>query len=124
MTRDFIRVMHALFLPGLESAPWSPAADVLRLADGTWRVKFDLAGVRPADIDLEVQGHHLTLRGTRRDDICAAGCLHFQLEISYSRFERTLELPVSLDQADVQTAYRDGLLLVTIRPERTEEGRR
>jgi HSP20 family protein len=122
MTRDFIRVMHALFLPAAEPAPWHPAADVLRLADGTWQVKFDLAGVRPADIDLEVQGHRLTLRGTRRDDIAACGCVHYQMEISYSRFERTLELPVRLDHADVQTAYRDGMLLVTIRPDRTPEG--
>jgi HSP20 family protein len=119
MGRDLIRLMHALFLPAAQTAPWYPAADVVRLRCGDWLVKFDLAGVRPEDIDLTVLGHHMTVRGVRRDATAEVGGLHYQLEISYSGFERTLELPVRLDRADISTSYRDGLLLVHIR---TEEG--
>jgi HSP20 family protein len=111
--------MHALFLPATEAAAvclWRPAVDVYRNRDG-WLVKFELAGVRPEDIDLEVLGRRMTLRGVRRDLTSQEECRCFQMEIAYSRFERSLELPCPLDRADIATEYRDGMLLVRIHAE-------
>jgi HSP20 family molecular chaperone IbpA len=34
------------------------------------------------------------------------------MEISYSRFERTIEMPVTLEQARITLEARDGILLV------------
>jgi HSP20 family protein len=121
MPRDLIRLIHALLPPGLgpSDAPWCPAADVYQTPHG-WLVKFDLAGVRPEDIDLEASGRRLTLRGTRRDCTAEEGCRHYRMEISYSRFERSLELPCRLDRATFHTRYRDGMLLVEVRPDEEE----
>jgi HSP20 family protein len=123
MSKDLIRLMHALFLPGAEAcqeAPWRPNTDVHRTPDG-WLVKFELAGVRPQDIDLEVLGHAMRLRGVRRDAVTGQGCSYYRMEIPYSRFERSLELPFDLTRADISTEYRDGMLLVRIVPPRKEE---
>jgi HSP20 family protein len=117
MSEDLIRLMKVLFLPGEagREAPWRPAADVYRTPDG-WAVKFELAGVRAEDLDLEVCGRKMRLRGVRRD--CAPpGARIQQLEIAYSRFERVLELPCDLGRAQVATHLRDGMLLVHIRTE-------
>jgi HSP20 family protein len=118
MSEDFIRIMHALFLPAGESrleATWRPAADVYRGRKG-WLVKFELPGVRPEEIELTVLGNRLTLRGVRRDRDCAAlgGCHYYQMEIAYSPFERSLTLPFDLERANVTSEYRDGMLLVHI----------
>jgi HSP20 family protein len=116
MSEDFIRIMHALFLPGAErclESPWCPAADVYRVRDG-WIVKYELAGVRPQDIELTSLGHRLTLRGVRRDWTALEGSRYYQMEIAYSHFERSLELPCDLERADITTDYRDGMLLVLI----------
>jgi HSP20 family molecular chaperone IbpA len=43
-----------------------------------------------------------------------AGCCHYSMEISYSRFERTIELPDDLDTARFRLDYRDGILYVRI----------
>jgi HSP20 family protein len=126
MSRDLIRLMNALFLPGVEvyqSTPWQPNTDVYRTPEG-WLLKFELAGVRAEDIDLQVLGNQMTLAGQRRDTVLET-CqksgepfpVHHRMEIAYSRFERTLELPCDLKQADIATEYRDGLLLVRITPE-------
>ena len=93
MSEDFIRIMHALFLPGAEScrdSPWCPPADVYRGRNG-WLVKFELAGVRPEDLELTVHGNRLTLRGVRRDCTALEGCRYYQMEIAYSHFERSLD---------------------------------
>lgn len=123
MSKDLIRLMHALFLPGAEAcqdAPWRPNMDVYRTTTG-WLVKFELAGVRAEDIDLMVLGSRMTLRGVRRDSVLesarsnlSAPPVHYRMEIGYSRFERTVELPCDLKQASISTEYRDGLLLVRI----------
>jgi len=115
MPRDLIRLMHALLLSGPSplAAPWSPAADVYKTPDG-WLVKFDLAGVRPEDLSVEVRGRQLRVRGTRRDCTVEEGCQYYQMEIAYSSFERTLELPCDLGRANVSTEYRDGMLYVLV----------
>jgi HSP20 family protein len=123
MSKDLIRLMHALFLPGVEAcqdAPWRPHTDVYRTAGG-WLVKFELAGVRAEDIDLQAIGGRLLLRGVRRDCVQEAAQkiglsspVHYGMEIEYSRFERGVELPCDLKKADISTEYRDGMLLVCI----------
>ena len=119
MARDGIDRMRTLFLPivGLgRDAPWQPLVDVYRTRDG-WLVKGDLAGVRPEDITVSVQGTCLTIRGIRRDCTLEEGFCHYRLEISYSQFERTIELPDNLERAAITTEFSEGMLLVRIRKE-------
>jgi HSP20 family protein len=96
--------------------PWQPLVDVYRTRDG-WLVKGDLAGVRPEDITVTLQGRGVTIRGTRRDCNLDEGCHHYRLEISYSRFERMIELPEDLERAYVTTEFHQGMLLIRIRKE-------
>jgi HSP20 family protein len=122
MARDLIRLMQALFLPGMEAcqdAPWHPNTDVYRTREG-WLVKFELAGVRAEDIDLQALGNRMVLRGVRRDCVPPGGCSYYRLEIAYSRFERAIELPCDLRRANITTDYRDGMLLVHVNPKDSE----
>jgi HSP20 family protein len=119
MSDDLIRLMQSLFLPaaeGCREASWHPSLDVYRTPHG-WLLKFDLAGVRPEDISLSVAGTRLIVRGSRRDWCADEGWCHYLMEIAYSHFERSLELPCNLDHARIATDYRDGMLLVDIRTE-------
>jgi HSP20 family molecular chaperone IbpA len=38
------------------------------------------------------------------------------MEITYSQFERTLELPAEIEHLQIHTEYRDGMLLVSLQP--------
>lgn len=113
------RFGSCLFLPGAAAfgeIGWRPAADVYRTRYG-WLAKFDLAGVRPEDICVQVQGRILQVQGTRRDYTLEEGCHHHRLEIAYSSFARHVEFPVSLEQARITTEYQEGMLLVRIQTE-------
>lgn len=79
-----------------------------------WVVKFDLAGVDPRDVKIEAQGSVIRVTGVRRDQFVERGYRHHSMEISYSRFERTLRLPCVCEGAKLMTEYQDGLLIVTI----------
>jgi HSP20 family protein len=93
---------------------WSPQADIYRGAFG-WLIKFDLAGVRPEDITVSINGSHLSVSGIRRDLFVGEGYSSYSIEISYSRFERTINLSGEINPAGVTTEYRDGMLLVGVK---------
>ena len=98
---------------------WRPAADIYATSCG-WLVKFDLAGVRSHDIEVIARDRRLTVRGVRRDCTLEEGQRHYLLEISYNRFERTVELPCNVEAAQITTDYRDGMLLVHLSVENFE----
>ena len=99
--------------PGRARA-WRPDADVYRTADG-WIVKVDLAGVSADDVEIELGGRNLVIRGCRRDTFFGEGVVYHQLEITYSRFEKTIRFPCPVEGAVVERRYRDGLLILYIR---------
>jgi HSP20 family protein len=115
MARDRVLRTNVLRLPA-ESAGWQPLLDIYELRDG-WLLKADLAGVRPEDVSVVLDGRRVTIRGLRRDWCVEEGCCHYRMEISYSQFERTVELPADVQAARVRTELRDGMLLVRIRRE-------
>jgi HSP20 family protein len=95
---------------------WNPAADVYQTHDG-WIVKVDLAGVRPGDVEVTIDGPVLRISGLRRDSVCGEGISHYQLEITYSRFEKTIQFPGSIEHATITRDYHDGLLILQLRGE-------
>jgi HSP20 family protein len=95
---------------------WCPAADVYRTSDG-WIVKVDLAGIRPEDIKITIDGRLLRISGSRRDGICGEGVSHYQLEITYSRFEKMIQFPRSIEHASIARDYHDGLLILRLHEE-------
>jgi HSP20 family protein len=115
--------LPVFFMPSLEShreVSWHPRADVYRTPDG-WILKFDLAGVRPEDVQVRVSGTTVEVSGARRDWLQFDGCNYYSMEISYSRFARVLEMPAPLEGAQVECEYREGMFLVRLR---TEGGQR
>ncbi len=92
---------------------WTPPADIYQTPSG-WAIKLDLAGVCPDDLVVRRSGRTITIQGTRRDQIVEQGWSHYSMEISYNRFERTIELPCELEEARVEVEYREGMLLLFI----------
>jgi HSP20 family protein len=102
-----------LFSPA-KTDEWQPAVDIYQTKTG-WVLKFDLAGVRMEDVHIHVNRRTITVSGVRRDWMLEdAGCRHYSMEISYSRFQRSIELPVDIHSARMAVDYKDGILSVRI----------
>jgi HSP20 family protein len=95
---------------------WRPLADVYRTRDG-WLLKFDLPGVRIEDVTVTVSGRRVSIAGYRKDTVVEEGSSFYLMEISYNRFERSIDLPVTLDQFRISLQARDGILLVRMTTE-------
>jgi len=60
----------------------------------------------------------LRISGLRRDSLCGEGVSHYQLEITYSRFEKTIQFPRSIEHASIARDYNDGLLILRLHEEK------
>ncbi len=98
---------------------WQPSADIYRTPQG-WVVKFDLAGVRPEDVNVEVDGCSVRVSGIRKDWITEGTWYRYSMEISYSRFEREVRLPCEVPPSEIETKCQEGMLLVHIVTKGTE----
>ena len=92
---------------------WNPAADVYRSADG-WMIKVDLAGVCQDELEIDLDQSSLIIRGCRKDTFYQTGYSYQQMEITYSRFEKTIEFPCAIEEASIAHDYRDGFLIVNL----------
>jgi HSP20 family protein len=92
---------------------WNPAADVYHAGNG-WIVKLDLAGVRADELEIILDDSNLIVRGCRRDTIFREGYTYQQMEITYSRFEKRVEFPCSIDEASLTHDYHDGFLIINM----------
>jgi len=113
----------SLFFMSAEAAAamaWRPPADIYRSLQG-WVVKIELAGVRPEDVNVMVSGSQLFVSGVRRDKFVEEGWSHYSMEITYSRFERTIELPCDIERASVSVEWHNGLMLVRVNMSQEEK---
>jgi len=106
-------IYQTLGEPATELA-WRPAADIYRTPDG-WLLKFELAGVEPEDVSIHVQGCTLTISGVRRDRLADGELRHYSMEISYSRFHRSIQLPSPIDGGSLDVKFHNGILLVRVK---------
>jgi HSP20 family protein len=107
-------MIYSSFTEPAPETKWRPAADVYRTKSG-WLLKFELAGVELSDIHITASERALTVSGVRRDTMAEKDCCQYSMEISYSRFERTIHLPCEIDSARLDVEHRNGILLVHVK---------
>jgi HSP20 family protein len=66
-------------------------------------------------LEIVISGDTLRVAGVRRDETTTETVSYHQLEITYSRFEKTIRFPCPIEGAAIERRYRDGLLILHIR---------
>ena len=92
---------------------WVPSADVYRTPKG-WLVKVELPGVQPEDVEVELVGRELCVRGDRRDTDTKQCVECYQMELIYTSFERRILLPRDLGNTELDCEFANGLLLIRL----------
>jgi HSP20 family protein len=112
----------------LESLPtWETAGEPMLLAprvdfeeeNGKYLLTAELPGVEPKDVDIEVEGNILSIKGEKRTETeKKEGKVRIQ-ERRYGSFERAFTLPQAADANQVNASFKQGVLTVEIgkRPE-------
>jgi HSP20 family protein len=112
---DFDRWVQGLFENPLSLAlggsRWSPSVDVAETADEVV-ITAELPGLDRKDIDVDIKGDVLVIRGEKREQREDARRDYRVLESRYGQFVRTVPLPAGVDRDRAEARVRDGVLTV------------
>jgi HSP20 family protein len=113
MNRLFEDTIHRSEFPddGLETALWSPSADVFENADEII-LQIEIPGVRLEDVRLESLDGKLRVSGHRRPDPEAEPRHFVRMERIYGNFSREFSVPSTVDPAHIKATLRNGVLKV------------
>jgi HSP20 family protein len=97
-----------------ELAPW-PAVDVSE-DESSVTVRCDVPGLDANDLDVEVSGNLLTIRGSRQDEWSDSNKKRGvrRQERVIGSFARTITLPSYVDASNVDAKYEKGTLTLTV----------
>ncbi|WP_069869409.1 Hsp20/alpha crystallin family protein [Streptomyces malaysiensis] len=111
--RELDRLAQHLTGPGTWSRPSAMAMDAYREGD-EYVVAFDLPGVSPEAIDIDVERNMLTVRAERRP-VAKADNVHMELsERPLGVFSRQIVLADTLDTEKIKADYDTGVLTLRI----------
>ena len=108
--RELDRLTQQVF--GTAARPAFMPMDAWREGD-TFRVEFDLPGVQPDSIDLDVERNVLTVRAERQSRQ-ENGAELIAAERPRGVFSRQLILGDNLDLDNISANYRDGVLTLAV----------
>ena len=99
-------------------ATWSPAVDVFEDADGIM-LKLELPEVEAKDVDIQVEGNTLTVKGERKLEREEKRENYHRIERTYGTFARTFTLPTTVDAEHITAESKDGVLRLVL-PKKAE----
>lgn len=97
---------------------WSPLVDVFEDSEGI-TLKVELPEVDANDVDIQLEGNMLTLRGERKLENADKQDGYHRIERYYGSFSRSFTLPSTVEMEHVTAQSRDGVLRIFL-PKKAE----
>ena len=113
---DFSRVFNpraAQPREHMSTRVWSPTVDVYEDGDAIV-IKADLPGVNESDIDIEMTGDTLTIRGERKFEDESNRDKYIRVERQFGAFQRSFTIGIPVEADKVRANYRNGILELTV----------
>ncbi len=97
---------------------WAPPVDIAEDNDKIV-LTAELPGFKEDQIDIQMEGGVLTLRGERRFEDEKEGRNYHRVERAYGQFVRSFTLPSNVDRDGIKANFSEGLLEIEL-PKREE----
>lgn len=94
-------------------AGWGPRMDLAE-TENEVTVTAEVPGVDPKELQIDVNGNMLTVRGEKKQEKEEKRKNYHYTECHYGSFQRSVQLPSSVDPEKVDAAFKDGVLTVTL----------
>ncbi|MFN7875722.1 MAG: Hsp20/alpha crystallin family protein [Pirellula sp.] len=98
---------------GLSIQLLAPPLDMTE-TDKEIKLRMDLPGISPKEVDIQVNGNQLTVSGERKEENEENGYTYHRLERRIGKFSRTVLLPCQVEDEKVDARYQDGVLNITM----------
>lgn len=86
----------------------------IKETDHAYVISAEMPGVKPGDVDVNLDGRLLTVKGERKSEKREKQDKYHRVERCHSSFTRTFTLPETADATSIDAAMADGVLTVTV----------
>lgn len=97
-----------------ETRGFAAAALDISETDDEVRIKADMPGVDPKEIQIDVEGDRLTVRAQRKEEQEENEKNFVRTERRCAGFHRSVALPSSMDSTKAEAEYKDGVLTIRL----------
>lgn len=118
MDRMFQDFFGGASLPVLAQRQSFPAIDIVENKKN-FKVKAELAGIDPEDVEISVTDGFLTVQGEKKEETEEEENDYLRREVSYGSFQRVLALPETADCDGAEASFKNGVLNIKI-PKKAE----
>lgn len=112
-TERFNSLLEDLFELPKHVTTWIPAVDI-RETEKEYKFLVETPGMNKEDLDIEVVGDMLTIKGKREDFTEEKNDQFIRRERKFGRFVRSFKLDHPVNVNDVLAEYVQGVLTVTV----------
>ena len=81
--------------------------------DKKYHVRMALPGVKPNEVQINVQGNTLVVSGEHKSEDEKNNSDYVSKEFSYEHFERVITLPEELDTENITAEFKNGMLEIS-----------
>jgi HSP20 family protein len=111
LQRDMNRMLGDLTVNRSRRAPSFPAINVWAAEDSAM-ISAEIPGVKKDGLDINVTGDTLTVSGVRNRDELPEGARYHRQERTFGEFNRSIQLPYTVDVNKVKATFKNGVLTV------------
>jgi HSP20 family protein len=86
-------------------------------------VLVEIAGIPDEEIDVEVDGRNMVIRGARKALSGPALRAYHRMEIAHGVFQCDILLPTEVNPEELSSVYRDGILEIALPKSEARVGR-
>jgi len=92
---------------------WMPPVDI---AEDKEKITLtaELPGFKEDEVQIQMEGNLLTMRGERKFEEEKAGRNYHRIERSYGQFMRSFTLPNNVDRENIRAQFKNGLLEIEL----------
>jgi len=98
---------------GVANRGWVPAIDVYEDAESL-QFHVELPGLKPEEIDVELKGDTLTIKGERKFENEEKKSGYVRVERAYGKFQRSFTLGVPINADGLKATCKNGVLEVIV----------
>jgi len=124
MDQLFNRFARGFGLPSLRNLadfepPWrsfgfsAPPIDMSE-DEKAYKISAELPGLDAKDVEVSVSGDRLVLKGEKRQEQEEKNKNYYHSERTYGSFQRSFELPASVDRDKIAADFSKGVLTITL----------
>jgi HSP20 family protein len=89
--------------------------------DAAFEVKAALPGLKPDEVEIQVHGDTVTIKGESKAETEEKGKNWLRRERRYGVFARTFTLPTAIDAEKATADFEDGILMLSLPKSETEK---